>query len=67
MGYNGRDCILRALCESKQYFQKTKMGMMGEMLRVIFRLVFHYFKHNQQFFILFKFIVYPNNVCLHEN
>ncbi|KAI8121760.1 hypothetical protein CVS40_7244 [Lucilia cuprina] len=38
MGYNGRDCILRALCESRQYFQKTKMGMIGEMLRVIFSL-----------------------------
>ncbi|TMW48654.1 hypothetical protein DOY81_006243 [Sarcophaga bullata] len=38
MGYNGRDCVLRALCESRQYFQKTKMGMIGEMLRVIFSL-----------------------------
>ncbi|XP_037808476.1 uncharacterized protein LOC119601550 [Lucilia sericata] len=38
MGYNGRDCILRALCESRQYFQKTKMGMIGEMLKVIFSL-----------------------------
>ncbi|KAM7360661.1 uncharacterized protein ACRADG_006751 [Cochliomyia hominivorax] len=38
MGYNGRACILRALCESKQYFQSFKMGMIGEMLRVIFSL-----------------------------
>ncbi|XP_075164471.1 uncharacterized protein LOC142237033 isoform X1 [Haematobia irritans] len=38
MGYNGRDCVLRALCESRQYFQNTKMGMIGEMLRAIFSL-----------------------------
>lgn len=39
MGYNGRDCILRTLCESRQYFQRTKMNMVGEMLRTIFRWV----------------------------
>lgn len=39
MGYNGRDCILRTLCESRQYFQRTKMNMIGEMLRAIFRWV----------------------------
>uniref|UniRef100_A0A1A9WLQ1 Uncharacterized protein n=1 Tax=Glossina brevipalpis TaxID=37001 RepID=A0A1A9WLQ1_9MUSC len=38
MGYNGRDCILRALCESRQYFRKEKMSMIGEMLRTIFSL-----------------------------
>ncbi|XP_023035556.2 uncharacterized protein LOC6649457 isoform X1 [Drosophila willistoni] len=38
MGYNGRDCILRTLCESRQYFQRTKMSMIGEMLRSIFSL-----------------------------
>ncbi|EDW66837.2 uncharacterized protein Dvir_GJ23405 [Drosophila virilis] len=38
MGYNGRDCILRTLCESRQYFQRTKMNMVGEMLRTIFSL-----------------------------
>ncbi|XP_061400293.1 uncharacterized protein LOC133336016 [Musca vetustissima] len=38
MGYNGRDCVLRALCESRLYFQNTKMGMIGEMLRTIFSL-----------------------------
>ncbi|XP_017844916.1 uncharacterized protein LOC108601527 [Drosophila busckii] len=38
MGYNGRDCILRTLCESRQYFQSTKMNMIGEMLRTIFTL-----------------------------
>uniref|UniRef100_B3P735 GG12344 n=1 Tax=Drosophila erecta TaxID=7220 RepID=B3P735_DROER len=38
MGYNGRDCILRTLCESRQYFQRTKMSMVGEMLRTIFSL-----------------------------
>ncbi|XP_026845189.1 uncharacterized protein LOC6592123 [Drosophila persimilis] len=38
MGYNGRDCVLRTLCESRQYFQRTKMNMVGEMLRTIFSL-----------------------------
>nr|XP_036228868.1 mucin-5B-like [Bactrocera oleae]XP_036228870.1 mucin-5B-like [Bactrocera oleae] len=38
MGYSGRDCVLRALCESRQYFTRTKMGMVGEILRVIFSL-----------------------------
>ncbi|KAM8705717.1 hypothetical protein ACLKA7_010077 [Drosophila subpalustris] len=38
MGYNGRDCILRTLCESRQYFQRTKLNMIGEMLRSIFSL-----------------------------
>ncbi|XP_016952296.2 uncharacterized protein LOC108026107 isoform X2 [Drosophila biarmipes] len=38
MGYNGRDCVLRTLCESRQYFQRTKMSMVGEMLRTIFSL-----------------------------
>ncbi|XP_041565395.1 uncharacterized protein LOC108139172 isoform X1 [Drosophila elegans] len=41
MGYNGRDCILRTLCESRQYFQRTKMSMVGEMLRTIFSLPKH--------------------------
>uniref|UniRef100_A0A1A9VCY1 Uncharacterized protein n=1 Tax=Glossina austeni TaxID=7395 RepID=A0A1A9VCY1_GLOAU len=38
MGYNGRDCVLRALCESRQYFRQEKMSMIGEMLRTIFSL-----------------------------
>ncbi|XP_029409136.2 uncharacterized protein LOC105232960 [Bactrocera dorsalis] len=38
MGYSGRDCVLRALCESRQYFTRSKMGMIGEILRVIFSL-----------------------------
>ncbi|XP_037892138.1 uncharacterized protein LOC119639039 [Glossina fuscipes] len=38
MGYNGRDCVLRALCESRQYFRQQKMSMIGEMLRTIFSL-----------------------------
>ncbi|KAH8382083.1 hypothetical protein KR009_001732 [Drosophila setifemur] len=38
MGYNGRDCILRTLCESRQYFQRTKLNMVGEMMRTIFSL-----------------------------
>uniref|UniRef100_A0A1A9ZCJ1 Uncharacterized protein n=1 Tax=Glossina pallidipes TaxID=7398 RepID=A0A1A9ZCJ1_GLOPL len=39
MGYNGHDCVLRALCESRQYFRQEKMSMIGEMLRTIFREV----------------------------
>ncbi|XP_041630655.1 uncharacterized protein [Drosophila kikkawai] len=38
MGYNGHDCVLRALCESRQWFQSNKMNMIGEILRTIFSL-----------------------------
>ncbi|XP_055642332.1 uncharacterized protein LOC129779089 isoform X2 [Toxorhynchites rutilus septentrionalis] len=36
MGYNGRECILRALCESSQYFGKKGSNMIAEMLRTLF-------------------------------
>ncbi|KXJ72233.1 hypothetical protein RP20_CCG018540 [Aedes albopictus] len=36
MGYSGRDCILRALCESSQYFGKKGSNMIAEMLRTLF-------------------------------
>uniref|UniRef100_A0A182VYI4 Uncharacterized protein n=1 Tax=Anopheles minimus TaxID=112268 RepID=A0A182VYI4_9DIPT len=36
MGYDGRDCILRALCESSQYFGGKGRNMMAEMLRTLF-------------------------------
>ncbi|XP_055389282.1 uncharacterized protein LOC129618511 [Condylostylus longicornis] len=39
MGYNGKDCILRALCESAQFFtRKTKKTMLEEIVRTIFSL-----------------------------
>ncbi|XP_055855742.1 uncharacterized protein LOC129918961 [Episyrphus balteatus] len=38
MGYNGRDCVLRALCESRQFFQSKKLGMIPELIRTIFSL-----------------------------
>uniref|UniRef100_A0A182IJC9 Uncharacterized protein n=2 Tax=Anopheles atroparvus TaxID=41427 RepID=A0A182IJC9_ANOAO len=36
MGYDGRDCILRALCESSQYFGGKGSNMIAEMLRTLF-------------------------------
>ncbi|XP_052890091.1 uncharacterized protein LOC128298378 [Anopheles moucheti] len=36
MGYDGRDCILRALCESSQYFGGKGSNMVAEMLRTLF-------------------------------
>uniref|UniRef100_A0A182FNM6 Uncharacterized protein n=1 Tax=Anopheles albimanus TaxID=7167 RepID=A0A182FNM6_ANOAL len=36
MGYDGRDCILRALCESSQYFGRKGSNMIAEMLRTLF-------------------------------
>ncbi|XP_031636179.1 uncharacterized protein LOC116349065, partial [Contarinia nasturtii] len=38
MGYNGRQCILRALCESSQFFSKKSTNMVEEMIRTIFTL-----------------------------
>lgn len=37
MGYNGRQCVLRALCESTQYFVKKRSNLAEEMIRTIFR------------------------------
>ncbi|XP_062564827.1 uncharacterized protein LOC134227405 isoform X2 [Armigeres subalbatus] len=36
MGYNGRECVLRALCESKQSFGKKGSNMITEILRTMF-------------------------------
>ncbi|XP_053671766.1 uncharacterized protein LOC128721977 [Anopheles nili] len=36
MGYAGRDCILRAMCESPQYFGSRGGNMIAEMLRTLF-------------------------------
>lgn len=38
MGYNGRACILRALCESSQFFNMKSTNMVEEMIRTIFTL-----------------------------
>uniref|UniRef100_A0A1B0CSE9 Uncharacterized protein n=1 Tax=Lutzomyia longipalpis TaxID=7200 RepID=A0A1B0CSE9_LUTLO len=38
MGYNGKDCILKALCQSHQYFKQRGSNMVEEMLRTIFSL-----------------------------
>lgn len=39
MGYNGRECILRALCETSQFFGKKGTTMVKELLRTAFRYV----------------------------
>lgn len=36
MGYSGRECILRALCESGQYFAGKPTNMVEELIRTIF-------------------------------
>lgn len=38
MGYNGRACVLRALCESSQYFHKKSTNMVEELVRTVFTL-----------------------------
>jgi len=38
MGYNGRECILRALCETSQLFGKKGTTMVKELLRTVFSL-----------------------------
>lgn len=38
MGYNGKHCILRALCESTQYFYRKGSNMVEELIRTVFSL-----------------------------
>ena len=36
MGFNGRECILRALCESSQIFGSKGSNMISELMRTAF-------------------------------
>ncbi|XP_062553806.1 uncharacterized protein LOC134219126 [Armigeres subalbatus] len=36
MGFSGRECVLRALCESSQYFGRKGSNMIAEVLRTLF-------------------------------
>lgn len=36
MGYHGRDCILKALCESSQMFDKKRKTMVQELIKTVF-------------------------------
>lgn len=38
MGHNGKDCIKKALCESKQYFKNRNGNMIEEMVKTLFSL-----------------------------
>jgi hypothetical protein len=40
MGYSGRECVLRALCESSQEFSSTmkKRTMIQELIRTVFTM-----------------------------
>ncbi|KAL5273032.1 hypothetical protein ACFFRR_000041 [Megaselia abdita] len=40
MGYDGRDCIMRALCESKQFFTRRDKGRKGNMIQEMLKSVF---------------------------
>lgn len=37
MGFNGRECILRSLCESKQSFDNNEPNMVEKLLSTLFR------------------------------
>lgn len=37
MGFNGRQCVLRALCESKQSFNNKEPNMVEKLLSTVFR------------------------------
>lgn len=36
MGYHGRECILKALCESTQIFKKKQKTMVQELIKTVF-------------------------------
>jgi hypothetical protein len=36
MGYNGRECILRAMCESSQIFGSKGSNLIAELIRTVF-------------------------------
>jgi DM4/DM12 family len=36
MGYQGRDCVLRALCESSQIFNIKQKTMVQELIKTVF-------------------------------
>lgn len=36
MGYDGRDCVLRALCEAPQVFGKKGSHLIAELIRTVF-------------------------------
>lgn len=38
MGYDGRECILQALCESSQIFDKRRRTMVQELIRTVFSM-----------------------------
>lgn len=38
MGYDGRDCVLRALCEVPQMFGKRGSHLVAEIIRTIFSM-----------------------------
>lgn len=38
MGFNGRECILQALCESSQIFNKRRRTMVQELIRTVFSM-----------------------------
>lgn len=39
MGFNGRECVQRAICESSQFFKRNKgQNLIEELLRTIFNM-----------------------------
>lgn len=62
MGYNGRECILRALCETSQFFGKKGTTMVKELLRTAFRYVT---QTKNKSITLFS-VCFPFNILLHS-
>lgn len=61
MGYDGRSCVLRALCESAQYFYQKSTHMVEELIRTVFSYVNYYliklFHELMPIFIYWCFLV----------
>lgn len=38
MGFDGRECVQRAICESSQFFKRKGLNLIEELLRTIFTM-----------------------------
>lgn len=64
MGYNGRSCILRALCESVQYFMGRSTNMVEELVRLVFTWVYTFVVSNKIQICLYQLLKYQRKfIC----
>lgn len=61
MGYNGRNCILRALCEASQTLKPKGQSLLDEILRIVFRSVVGYILCYFIISIVIIWFRYPNS------